>query len=156
MKKLPRIYKNQMSSPKNNNKKCCYLEKNKEIAKNIAIENKVINKEVVDEKIENTLKSIFKKTGYPYNIRVYIKTKDKEYDTYLVARTERKITTLDNEVIYLTKYMMLLRFLSFQKSKTSLMELKNGLIKSMSLWMKTSAMNLMFGTTLKQREFLLS
>ena len=30
MKKLPRIYKNQMSSPKNNNKKCCYLEKNKE------------------------------------------------------------------------------------------------------------------------------
>ena len=48
MKKLPRIYKNQMSSPKNNNKKCCYLEKNKEIAKNIAIENKVINKEVVD------------------------------------------------------------------------------------------------------------
>lgn len=101
MKKLPRIYKNQMSSPKNNNKKCCYLEKNKEIAKNIAKENKVINKEVVDEKIENTLKSIFKKTGYPYNIRVYIKTKDKEYDTYLVARTERKITTLDNEVIYL-------------------------------------------------------
>ena len=53
-----------MSSPKNNNKKCCYLEKNKEIAKNIAIENKVINKEVVDEKIENTLQSIFKKTGY--------------------------------------------------------------------------------------------
>ena len=35
------------------------------------------------------------------NIRVYIKTKDKEYDTYLVARTKRKITTLDNEVIYL-------------------------------------------------------
>lgn len=101
MKKLPRIYKNQMFSPKNNNKKCCYLEKNKEIAKNIAIENKVINKEAVDEKIENTLQSIFKKTGYPYNIRVYIKTKDKEYDTYLVARTERKITTLDNEVIYL-------------------------------------------------------
>ena len=101
MKKLPRIYKNQMSSPKNNNKKYCYLESNKEIAKNITIENKVINKEVVDEKIENTLQSIFKKTGYPYNIRVYIKTKDKEYDTYLVSRTKRKITTLDNEVIYL-------------------------------------------------------
>ena len=61
----------------------------------------VADKEVVDEKIENTLQSIFKKTGYPYNIRVYIKTKDKEYDTYLVARTKRKITTLDNEVIYL-------------------------------------------------------
>ena len=43
MKKLPRIYKNQMSSPKNNNKKYCYLESNKEIAKNITIENKVIN-----------------------------------------------------------------------------------------------------------------
>ena len=44
MKKLPRIYKNQMSSPKNNNKKYCYLESNKELAKNITIENKVIRK----------------------------------------------------------------------------------------------------------------
>lgn len=84
MKKLPKLYKNEISKPLNNNKKYCYLKDEKEDRSN---------------SIEDKLHNIFNGIGYSYNIPVRIKTKNKEYNTSLVTKTKNNLITLDNEVI---------------------------------------------------------
>ena len=77
-----------------------------------------INKDNINESveiktpsnIEETLSSIFKSTGYPYNIKVYIKTNNKEYYTYLVSRTNKTITTLDNDLIKINEIVELKKY----------------------------------------------
>ena len=90
MKKLPSIYKNSINKKINNNKNYCYLKENNS-------SNNLNN--IVDKNINYTLDSIFNSVGYPYNINVLIKTKNKNYNTYLVTRNNSTITTLDNEII---------------------------------------------------------
>lgn len=84
MKKLPKLYKNEINKNINNNKKYCYLKN-----------------EVGEEKdnIAEKLRKIFNGMGYSYNIPVIIRTKDKEYNTSLISKTKNNIITLDNEVI---------------------------------------------------------
>ncbi len=84
MKKLPKLYKNEITKNISNNKKYCYLQN----------EN-VKEDKTITEKIEN----IFNGIGYSYNIPVTIKTKDKEYNTSLVSKTKNNLVTLDNEII---------------------------------------------------------
>lgn len=98
MKKLPKIYKNSINKQINNNKNYCYINKD-----NV---NEFV-KEKTPSNIEETLSSIFKSTGYPYNIKVYIKTSNKEYNTYLVSRTNKTITTLDNDLIKINEIIEL-------------------------------------------------
>lgn len=95
MKKLPSIYKNSINKKINNNKNYCCL---KESENNINNTNININN-IIDKNINSTLDSIFNSVGYPYNINVLIKTKNKNYNTYLVTRNNSTITTLDNEII---------------------------------------------------------
>ena len=91
MKKLPSIYKNSINKQINNNKNYCYLKENNSSNNNL--------NNIVDKNINYTLDSIFNNIGYPYNINVLIKTKNMEYNTYLVTRNNSTITTLDNEII---------------------------------------------------------
>ena len=75
----PSIFKNEKTKPIDHNKKSTYI-------KNI------------NTNIEEILNEIFK-TNLPFNIKVHIKTINKELETYLVSRTLDTITTLHDEII---------------------------------------------------------
>ena len=80
MKKLPKIYKADISKNITNNKNTCYIKENS---------NNTL--EVLDY--------IFNNNHYPYNIRVKILTSNKEYDTFIISRDSKFIMTLDNDFI---------------------------------------------------------
>lgn len=87
MKKLPKLYRNNISKPIKNNKEICYL-----------------NREVKEEKrtvetVEEVLSKVFNGMGYSYNIPVIITTKNKTYYTSIVTKTKQAILTLENEII---------------------------------------------------------
>ena len=75
----PSIFKNKEINPIDHNKKSTYI---KEISINI----------------KDIINTIFKEK-YPFNTKVYIKTINKEQETYLVSRTNDTITTLHDEII---------------------------------------------------------
>lgn len=85
MNKLPNIYKNKNIVINTNNKTYCKF--------------KNTNNSEKDNNIRDTINSIFKGLGHSYNIPVIIKTKSKEYDTFLVSRTRDNIITIENELI---------------------------------------------------------
>ncbi len=89
MKKLPKVFKNEINKTINNNKTVCYL-------KNEKVE-EVIEDSTVD--VQSILDSIFSGIGYSYNIPVIIKTSSKTYDTSLITKSSLNVITLDNEVI---------------------------------------------------------
>ncbi len=80
MKKLPKLFKNEEIDAIDHNKKSVHLKED-------------------NTSIEETLNTIFNGFHHPYNIKVKIKTKDKDYNTYLISYNNDKIVTLDNEVI---------------------------------------------------------
>ena len=80
MKKLPKIYQNNINKKINNNKRVTYLNNN-------------------DNAVRDTIDKIFNGIGYSYNIPVIIEANNKVYDTSIVTRTKKKIVTLDNDVI---------------------------------------------------------
>ena len=82
MKKLPELYKNEKMNLVDHNCKAY-----------------TIKEEVVEEKEEDLLDTIFNGIGHPYNQKVFIKTNKKTYETYLVSRTKQNVLTLENEVI---------------------------------------------------------
>lgn len=89
MKKLPKIYKNEITKKINNNKEVCYL-------KNEQVSDMTHNSK---KDIELTLDEIFSGIGYSYNIPVTIKTSTKTYETSLITKTKNNVITLDNDII---------------------------------------------------------
>lgn len=89
MKKLPKIYKNEITKKINNNKEVCYL-------KNEQVSDMTHNSK---KDIELTLDEIFNGIGYSYNIPVTIKTSTKTYETSLITKTKNNVVTLDNDII---------------------------------------------------------
>ncbi len=83
MKELPKLYKNKNPITIDNNKKVCYL-KTEQI-------NQV--KEELNL-IGNDLKKL-----YNDNIKVFIKTKKKTYETSIIIKTKKYIITIDDETI---------------------------------------------------------
>ncbi len=81
MKKIPKLYKVDNNKIKDNNQLQCNIKK----------EEKINVKKQLDE--------IFSGLVYPYNISVEIITKDKKYDTSIIARTKDHILTLENHII---------------------------------------------------------
>ncbi len=49
--------------------------------------------------VNNVIDNIFNTTGYAFNIKVIIETKDKLYNTSLIAKRNGYILTLDNDRI---------------------------------------------------------
>lgn len=95
MKKLPELYKNINSKPKDNNKKVYYME-NKE-------------QEIKKSSIEDELESIFNTLGYSYNIPVEVKTKENVYHTSLVTKTKDNVLTIDNQIIPIKDILQITR-----------------------------------------------
>ena len=81
MKSLPKLYKNENNIKSNNKEKCIVEEKT---------ENKMNETTIKD--IDN----IFNTNGFPFDKKVLLKTKDKEFKTYLVSRTEDKVMTIND------------------------------------------------------------
>lgn len=73
------LFKNTNINPINHNKKQAIVEK-------------------INTDIEEVLNQIFKEK-YPFNTKVLLKTNTKSLETYLIKRTEKTITTLDEEII---------------------------------------------------------
>ncbi len=85
MKKLPELYKNLNSKPKDNNKKVYYM----------GLEERTSQTPAIEEELD----SIFHTLGYSYNIPVEIKTITNTYHTSLVAKTKENVLTIDNQII---------------------------------------------------------
>lgn len=91
IKKLPKIYQNDINKTINNNKKMCYVDKNNR--KNISL-NQMTNTEIND-----FIDHIFNTTGYAFNTNVMIKTKDNLYHTSIIAKMNNYILTMNEEKI---------------------------------------------------------
>lgn len=94
MKKLPKIYQNDLKKIINNNKKVCYLDTE-------------VKQQDPQKNIIETLDSIFSGIGYSYNIPVIITTKDNIYNTSIITKTKNNIVTLDNDIIPISEILNL-------------------------------------------------
>lgn len=94
IKKLPKIYQNDINKKINNNK-TTYRLKNSNIEENSDRSLKEMTNIEVNEVIDN----IFNTTGYAFNIKVIIKTNSKTYNTSLIAKRNGYILTLDQDKI---------------------------------------------------------
>ena len=83
----PSIFKNTSINPIDHNKKSTYIKQ-------------------INTNIEETLNEIFKEK-YPFNIKIHIKTINKELDTYLVSRDNNSIKTLHDEIININEILEL-------------------------------------------------
>lgn len=88
IKKLPKIYQNNIDKRINNNREVYYSFSNNNNSVNVNCSN-----------INSTLDDIFNSDRAIYNIRVIINTNNKVYDTYLVARTSTYLLTINQERI---------------------------------------------------------
>ena len=95
MKKLPKIYQNDISKEINNNKKSCY----------VSLEPIEIEKDELDI----TLDEIFSGLGYSYNIPLIIKTTKDNYQTSLIAKIKNNLITIDNEIIPISEVISIKR-----------------------------------------------
>lgn len=93
MKKIPKLYKVDNNKIKDNNQLQCNIKKEEKIS------------------VKKQLDEIFSGLVYPYNISVEIITKDKKYDTSIIARTKDHILTLENNIIPIKE------IISIQKKK---------------------------------------
>lgn len=80
MNKIPKLFKNKNINPIDHNKKQVYVKED-------------------NTSIEETLNNIFNGIGNPFNTKVLLKTKNTTKETYIAFKTNKSITTLDNEVI---------------------------------------------------------
>ena len=95
-KKLPKMYKNNISKNIKNNKTMDYVVSNKTVIddKNIDINDSNID---VNKKINDLLES----NRHLFNVSVVIKTKDREYKTRIAGKIRNYIVTLDNDIIFI-------------------------------------------------------
>ena len=84
MKYLPKLYKNENSIITDTNKKVCYLEKEQ--------------KKLVMEEL-NSIFNDLNTQNINNNIKVFIKTKKKSYETSIIIKTKKDIITIDDERI---------------------------------------------------------
>jgi hypothetical protein len=86
MNKKPELYKCE-NNLKSHNKKYCY------------VNNKILSDDIKDNLIDEKIKFLINNPNYLNNIKVLIKTKNKEYKTSIVSKVNNKILTIDNEII---------------------------------------------------------
>mgnify|MGYP007069953061 CR=1 FL=1 len=78
MKKLPTIYKQEYKSF-HNNQKICYVTN--------------------QDEIENKVNMIFDALGPIQYKKIFIQTTTKEYNTYIINKTDKELITIQNEKI---------------------------------------------------------
>jgi len=94
IKKLPKIYQNDINKKINNNK-TTYHVKNSNIEEN---SNRSL-KEMTNIEVNQIIDNIFNTTGYAFNTKVIIKTDNKIYNTSLIAKRNGYILTIDRDKI---------------------------------------------------------
>lgn len=90
IKKLPKIYQNDINKPIRNNKEAFYSYSNSNHDRTSTMN---------VEDIELFLDGIFHGVKQVYNVPVIIKTSTKVYDTFLVLRTPTYLLTIDQDRI---------------------------------------------------------
>ena len=91
IKKLPKIYQNNIDKKINNNEKTYYVKNNN----NNFSRNSMTN----ESDIEDIIDEIFLEDGYSFNKQVIIETNTKTYDTSIITRTNGYLLTMDNDKI---------------------------------------------------------
>ena len=94
MAKLPKIYQNKITKEIHNNKKVYYGKTNSEVPEQEGVR--------AEEDIEDFIDEIFALPTYSFNIPLTIYTKEKTYNTSLIAKTKGSVITFDNDVIPLS------------------------------------------------------
>ncbi len=87
MKKLPKIYKQDIKKRINNNHTVYYSNTKEQKSEILTID--------VDEFLEG----LFKEAGYIFNKALIIKTRDKTYDTAIVKKSDQYLYTLSDDKI---------------------------------------------------------
>ena len=92
-KKLPRVFKKDVSKEHITNTKIYSTNANKTVTKE--------KKTNIDNNlsVEEKLKKLFKSSRYVFNIGVIIKTAKKEYDTKIIGKVKNSIITFENDSI---------------------------------------------------------
>ena len=91
MKKLPKIYHEQINKKIKNNKEIAYVSKED------------ITEEKKEESIDEVLNKVFNGIGYSFNIPLRIETFNKVYETSLIAKSNNYLITFDNDTIPLSE-----------------------------------------------------
>ncbi len=104
IKKLPKIYQNDINKKINNNKTTYHLKYN-------AMEDSDdrILREMTNEEVNEVIDNIFNTTGYAFNTKVIIKTNNKTYNTSLIAKRNGYILTLDEDKIKIDDIIVIKR-----------------------------------------------
>lgn len=93
MKKLPKIYHEDLNKAIPNNREVYYL-KNQESKE---------TEERKSESVDEVLKKVFNGIGYSFNIPLKIITNNKTYETSLIGKTGNYLITFDNDTIPLSE-----------------------------------------------------
>lgn len=101
MKKLPKVFQNELKNNINNNKKVYDSLKDNGDKKEIKKNNKVIKKSN-DKKtltVKEKIKELIKGNNYIFNTKVTLVFEDKEKDCNIAGVVNNHIITMDNEII---------------------------------------------------------
>ena len=91
MKKLQNLYTNSFDKKIDNSLEFIKINNKEEI--------KTFSKNEINKKIND----IFKSKKYIYKIKVEITLENKVFETYLIGKTNNKLITLDNNLIYINQ-----------------------------------------------------
>lgn len=93
MKKLPKIYHEDINKAITNNKEVYYskYEESKSV------------EEKESESVDEVLKKVFNGIGYSFNIPLKIITNNKTYETSLIGKTGNYLITFDDDTIPLSE-----------------------------------------------------
>ena len=86
-KKIPNIYKKEITKDHINNKTVSSVKK------------EISNTKTDNISVSEKLNKLFKSNRYVFNIGVIIKTKKKDYDTKIIGRIKNSIITMEDDVI---------------------------------------------------------
>ena len=89
-KKIPSVFKKNISKEHIHNTRMSYASSNKKINKNTSYEGLTV---------EDKIKKLFRSTKYVFNIGVIIKTAKKDYDTKIIGKVKNSLITYENDII---------------------------------------------------------
>ncbi len=89
MKKLPSIYHKDINRNISNNQEVCYAREK--------MDNNISNN--INSNINDFIDALFREDGYIFNKPLIITTKNKNYNTAIVKKSNNKIFTLTDDII---------------------------------------------------------
>ena len=92
-KELPKIFKKDVSSSHDNNKKVYYAGLGHDKKKEYPISQDSLNS------VETEIRKLFKSSRYVFNIHVMIETDTKTYDTKVAGKLNDNLITVDGDII---------------------------------------------------------